>query len=80
LRIKKEYQEEISFMIGDAIPLTTAKEKGPFTFTEELLPSSTLYREIYRELLINSEKDNGDKVVCINIRILEVGIIKKTYS
>lgn len=45
LKIKKESLEEISFMIGNAIPLTTAKEDS--LLTEELLSSSMIYRAIY---------------------------------
>jgi hypothetical protein len=73
LKIKKEYLEEISFMIGLAIPLTTAKENGPLPLTDELLLYSTVYREIYRQLMINSDKYSGDCVVSISIRILYAG-------
>lgn len=68
MRIKKEYGEEITFIIGIAIPLTTAKD--PLSFNEELLPHST---EIYHQLLINSQKYNRDFVVYISIRIFYVG-------
>lgn len=71
MRVLKEYEDDVTFMIGNVIPLTTAEDKGPFT--EKLLPFSKVFRAIYRQMALNSEKYCGDRVMSLSIRIMCVG-------